>query len=64
MALDRNRHLIIQVLVFIQLYRKQLLLLYQTETVPVPIIDKNAQADSYTHQQVSKPYIAINNENT
>ena len=32
------------------------------ETVPVPILDKNTKAQSYTHLQVGKPYIALNSE--
>ena len=32
------------------------------ETVPVPIIDQNTQACSYTHMQVDRPYIALNSE--
>ena len=38
------------------------LILYQIETVLVPIIDKNTQVESYTHQQVDRPYIALNSE--
>ena len=48
--------------VFIQPYTQQPLILYQLETVPVPIIDQNTQAQSYTHLQVEKPYIALNSE--
>ena len=55
-----ERNLIIQFPVFIQLYTKQPLILYQIETAPVPIIDKNTQAHSYTHLQINKPYIALN----
>ena len=36
--------------------------LYQLETVPVPIIDRNENAQSYTHLRVTKPYIALNSE--
>ena len=36
--------------------------MYQIETVPVPIIDQNKQAHSYTHLQIDKPYIALNSE--
>ena len=32
------------------------------ETVPVPILDKNTKAQTYTHLQVRKPYIALNSE--
>ena len=38
------------------------MILYQLETVPVPIIDRNENAQSYTHLQVTKPYIALNSE--
>ena len=48
-SIDRERHLIIQFWVFIQPYTQQLLILYQIETVPVPIIDQNMQAHLYTH---------------
>ena len=57
-GIDKERNLIIQFLVFIQQYTQQLLILYQIETVPVPIIDQNRQAQSYTHIQINKPYIA------
>ena len=30
--------------------------------MPVPIIDQNKQADSYTHLQIDRPYIALNSE--
>ena len=48
--------------VFIQPYIQQPLILYQIETVLVPIIDQNTQAQSYTHLQVDRPYIALNSE--
>ena len=48
-GIDRDRNLIIQFLVFIQPYTQQPLVLYQIETVPVPIVDRNTKADSYTH---------------
>ena len=37
-------------------------MLYQIETVPVPIIDENMQTQSYTHLQINTPYIALNSE--
>ena len=40
----------------------ELLILYQIETVPVPVIDQNTQANSYTHLQVDRPYVALNSE--
>ena len=38
------------------------LILYQLETVPVPVLDENIKAHSYTHLKVRKPYIALNSE--
>ena len=37
-------------------------MLYQLETVSVPIVDENKKAQSYTHLQVRTPYIALNSE--
>ena len=61
-GIDRDRKLIIQFPVFIQPYTQEPLILYQIETVPVPIIDHNEQANSYTHLQIDRPYIALNSE--
>ena len=61
-SIDRDINLITQFPVFIQLYTQQPLVLYQVETVPVPIIDQNTQADSYMHLQVDRPYIALISE--
>ena len=52
---DKDRNLIIQFLVLTQPYTQQLLILYQIETVPVPVIDQNMQAHSYQHIQVDRP---------
>ena len=60
--IDRNRNVIIQFPLFIQPYTQQLLILYQIEAVPVPIIDQNTQAHLYTHLQVDRPYIPLNSE--
>ena len=32
------------------------------ETVPVPIVDENSYAQSYTELKIKKPYIALNSE--
>ena len=61
-GIDDQRNLIIQVPVFVQQYTQQHLILYQIETVPVPIVDENKQAQSYTYLKVKKPYIALNSE--
>ena len=36
--------------------------LYQLETVPVPITDRNENAQSYIQLKVNKPYIALHSE--
>ena len=61
-GIDKKRNLLIQFPVFIQPYTQQPLILYQIETVLVPIIDLNTQVHSYTHLQIDKPYIALNSE--
>ena len=55
-------NLVILFLVFIQPYIQKPLNLYQLETVPVPILNTNTEAQSHTHLQVSKPYLALNSE--
>ena len=45
-----------------QPYTQQPLILYQIETVPVPIVDKNTKTNSYTKILVKKPYTALNLE--
>ena len=55
-------NLVIQFPVFIQPYTQKPLILYQLETVPVPILDRNTKAQSYMHLQVKKPYIALHSE--
>ena len=61
-SIDRKRNLIIQFLIFIQPYTQQPLFLYQLETVPVPVIDRNTKADTYTELQITKPYIVLKPE--
>ena len=55
-------NVVIQFPVFIQPYTQKPLILYQLETIPVPILDKNTKAQSYMHLQIRKPYIALNSE--
>ena len=61
-GIDREMNIVIQFPVFIQLYIQKPLTLYQLETVSVPILDTNKDAQSYTHLHVNKPYIALNSE--
>ena len=62
-GIDDRRNLIVQFPVFVHPQNQQHLTLYQIETVPVPIIDRNENAQSCTHLQVTKPYIALNTRN-
>ena len=60
-GIDRDRNLIIKSPVSVQPYALQPLILYQIEIVPVPIVDKK-HANSYTHLQMDRTYIALNSE--
>ena len=57
-GIHREMNLVIQFPVFIQPYIQKPLILYQLETMPVPILDTNMEVQSYTHLCVNKPYIA------
>ena len=61
-GIDKDRNLIIQFPIFIQPYTKQPLILYQLETVPVLIIDKNPNAHSHPKLKIRKLYITLNSE--
>ena len=61
-GIDREMNLVIWFPVFIQPYIQKPLILYQLETMPVPILDTNMEAQSYIHLRVNKPYIALNTE--
>ena len=60
--IDNQRNLIVQFPVFIQPYTQKRLVMYQIETVPVPILDENEEAHSYTELKMEKPHIALNKE--
>ena len=60
--IDNKRNLIVQFPVFVQPYTQKRLIMYQIKTVPVPILDKNEQAQSYTELKEERPYIALNKE--
>ena len=61
-GIDKDMKLVIQFPIFIQPYTQKPLILYQLETVPVPILDRNIEAQSYTHLRIKKPYLALNSE--
>ena len=50
--IDNQRNLIVQFPVFAQPYNQKRLIIYQIETVPVPILDENEQAHSYTELKI------------
>ena len=58
-SVDRVTHsLIVTFPVFIKDFKQPPLSLFEIETVPVPIPDKNRQADSYSQVRIQKDYIA------
>ena len=61
-GMDNQRNLIVQFPVFVQPYTQKRLIMYQIETVPVPILDENKQVHSYTELKIEKLYIALNEE--
>ena len=61
-GIDQDRNLIIQFPIFVQPYTQQPLILYQLETVPVPTIDQNPNAQSYIELRIKKPLFRLNSE--
>ena len=61
-GIDKDRNLIIEFPIFVQPYTQQPLILYQLETVPIPVLDQNDKAQSYTLLQPRKPYITLNSD--
>ena len=58
-GMDKDKNLIIQFAIFVQPYTQQSLILYQIETVPVPIVHQNKHAHPYTHLQIDRPYTTL-----
>ena len=50
-GIDQDKNIIIRFPVFVAPYTQARLTLYQVETVPVPILDMNNRAQSYTHSK-------------
>ena len=63
-AIDNQRNLIVQFPMFVQPYTQKRLIMYQIKTVPVLILNKNKQAQSYTELKIEKPYIALMKNHT
>ena len=58
-AVDQQTHsLIVTFPAFIKNYKQPPLSLYEVETVPVPILNKNVKANSYFQVRIEKSYIA------
>ena len=58
-SIDRITHsLVVTFPVFIKDYKQPPFSLFEIETVPVPIPDRNKQADSYSQVRIQKDYIA------
>ena len=58
-AVDQQTHsLIVTFPAFIKNYKQPPLSLYEVETVPVPIINKNVKAKNYSQVRIEKSYIA------
>ena len=63
-AVDHQTHsLIVTFPAFMKNYKQPPLSLYEVETVPVPILDKNTKADSYSQVRIEKSYIAVGTDN-
>ena len=61
-SIDKDMNHFIQFPIFIPPYTQKPLILYQLETVPVPVLDRNIEAQSYTNLRIKKPYLALNSE--
>ena len=59
-GIDDEERLVVCFPIFVKDFNREAFTLYQIETVPVPIVDTNLEADSYSEPLVNKPYIATN----
>ena len=62
-GIDNQRNLIVQFPVFVQTYTHKRLIMYQIETVQVPILDNNEQAHLYTELKIEKNIYCIKQRN-
>ena len=62
-AVDWDMHaLMVSFAMFVKEYRKPPFTMFEIETVPVPIPDRNPRANSYTKVNIHKPYIAAGDD--
>ena len=59
-GIDEEDNLVVCFPIFVKDFSRKSMTLYQIETVPVPIVDKNLEANSYSQAIMNKPYIATN----
>ena len=59
-GIDDEERLVVCFPISVKDFNREAFTLYQIETVPVPIVDTNFEADSYSEALVNKPYIATN----
>ena len=59
-GIDEEDRLVVSFPIFVKDFSREAYTLYQIETVPVPIVDTNLKANSYSQAIVNKPYIATN----
>ena len=59
-GIDENHSLVITFPIFIKPRHTEPFVLYEIETVDVPVEDLNPELNSYTRVKVSKPYLAAN----
>ena len=61
-GIDENDRLVVCFPIFVKDFSRKSMTLYQIETVPVPILDTNMEASSYSQAVINRPYIATNND--
>ena len=60
-GIDEEDRLVVCFPIFVKDFSRKPMTLYQIETVPVPILDTNEEANSYSQAVMNNLYIAINN---
>ena len=61
-GIDELDRLVVCFPIFVKDFSRESMTLYQIETVPVPIVDENLEANSYSQVLINKPYIATNDD--
>ena len=61
-GIDEDDRLVVCFPIFVKDFSRKSMTLYQIETVPVPILDTNEEANSYSQAVINKPYVATNND--